>query len=59
MRDSYGNAWPILTFLRPAVGRWGYVSPLALVLRRKKNPAVSTSSTVHGDQYNTKYVTFE
>ena len=56
---SYGNAWPLLTFLK-AGGRWEHVfATSASPTVGPKKLAMSPSSTLHGGQYDTKYVTLE
>ena len=52
-----------MTLLK-ACGRWGHVfatsaSPINMPCTTKKLAIMPPSSTVHGGQYDTKYVTFE
>ena len=58
-KTPYGNTWPLLAFLKAEVGADTF-SPLETVLGPKqKKLAMLPSSTVHGGQCDTKYVTFE
>ena len=64
MASSCENAWPTLASLKDS-GRWGHVlaasaSPTAVGPEQKnwmRRPLALT--TVHGGQYDTKYVAFE
>ena len=56
---SLGNTWLLLTILKAGVGR-DTLSPLAPALGlNKKKLAISSSSAIHGGQYDSKHVTFE